>query len=75
METASFKATLGGRKPLLVLSSSRMEFELIVFGLFPILTWAVTEIVKQQHDETCQKLDWLFHETDGFVNKVFPLLF
>jgi hypothetical protein len=38
IELLSFNATRGGRKPLLVLSSSSSEFELMVVGLSPILT-------------------------------------
>jgi len=39
-----FKDILGGKNPLVPLSSSSNEFGLMVFGLSPILTWAVRDI-------------------------------
>src|SRR5689334_13758776 len=68
---ALFNATRGGRKPLLVLSSSNNEFELIVFGLLPILTWALTDRVNKSIMAQANRMIGFFITTDGFANKIF----
>jgi hypothetical protein len=72
----SFKAILGGRKPLLVLSNSRSELASMVFGLFPILTWALTERVLVSINKThANAMIGFFMRMDGFYNKIFPPFF
>jgi hypothetical protein len=48
MDAVLFNATRGGKNPLLVLSSSRSELELMVFGLSPIFTWAFAYAVSKE---------------------------